>query len=72
MAGRADMVLLLWTEGRCTINASKAIIELNTIVKETGGDTVGTVGNCRYSLCANVIPGTVEFTMMLGHLLKEN
>jgi allantoate deiminase len=44
--------------------ASKAIIELNTIVKETGGDTVGTVGELQVQpSVANVIPGTVEFTI---------
>ena len=44
--------------------ASKAILKLNSIIKETCSDLVGTVGELTILPgAANVIPGTVEFTI---------
>jgi allantoate deiminase len=44
--------------------ASQAVLKLNSIVKKAGDDVVGTVGELYVTPgAANVIPGTVEFTV---------
>ncbi|MGM0410314.1 MAG: M20 family metallo-hydrolase [Bacillota bacterium] len=55
------------------IKASKLITKVNEIVKEIGGDLVGTVGEIEVEPGAvNVIPGKCEFSIELRDMDKEN
>ncbi len=54
------------------LKASKLIIKLNEIVKNIGGNLVGTVGEIYVEPGAvNVIPGKVEFSIELRDMEKE-
>ncbi|MFW6030411.1 MAG: M20 family metallo-hydrolase [Halanaerobiales bacterium] len=55
------------------IKASKYITKINEIVKEIGGDLVGTVGEIEVEPGAvNVIPGKCEFSIELRDMEKKN
>lgn len=54
------------------IKASNIIIKLNEIVKEVGGNLVGTVGKIEaFPGAVNVIPGRVEFIIELRDIKRE-
>lgn len=54
------------------VKASKLITKVNNIVKDLGGDLVGTVGQIEVEPGAvNVIPGRVEFTVELRDMEKD-
>lgn len=67
-AGTTPMIL----RDDALIKASKLIMKINKVVKELGGDLVGTVGTIKVEPGAvNVIPGRAEFTIELRDMEKD-